>query len=77
MERRNWPKFGDAANEEAGSHLTMVSTEEILLERTRAPGKFSPSDDDDDSGDFCLLRFVGLLVRIEFGVKIINLCTLI
>ncbi|AEE75042.1 eukaryotic translation initiation factor 3G1 [Arabidopsis thaliana] len=38
MERRNWPKFGDAANEEAGSHLTMVSTEEILLERPRAPG---------------------------------------
>jgi translation initiation factor 3 subunit G len=37
-ERRNWPKFGDAANEEAGSHLTMVSTEEILMERPRAPG---------------------------------------
>ena len=78
MERRNWPKFGDAANEEAGSHLTMVSTEEILLERPRAPGKFSPSDDDDnDSGDFCLLRFVGLLLRIAFGFRITNLCTLI
>ncbi|CAE6076322.1 unnamed protein product [Arabidopsis arenosa] len=25
MERRNWPKFGDAANEEAGSHLVVVS----------------------------------------------------
>lgn len=46
MERRNWTKFGDAANEDAGSHLTMVSTEEILLERPRAPGKLFLSDDD-------------------------------
>ncbi|CAN7002043.1 eukaryotic translation initiation factor 3 subunit G [Brassica rapa] len=38
MERRSWPKFGDAANEDAGSNLTMVSTEEIVLERPRAPG---------------------------------------
>ncbi|KFK38503.1 hypothetical protein AALP_AA3G121500 [Arabis alpina] len=38
MERRSWAKFGDAVNEEAGSHLTMVSTEEILLERPKAPG---------------------------------------
>ncbi|KAG1371743.1 putative eukaryotic translation initiation factor 3 subunit G [Cocos nucifera] len=37
LERRSWPKFGDAAREDAGSHLTMVSTEEILLERPRAP----------------------------------------
>lgn len=57
-ERRNWPKFGDAANEDAGSHLTMVSTEEILMERPRAPGKFSFSYG--DSAQFCLLRFVGL-----------------
>lgn len=69
MERRNWAKFGDAANEEAGSHLTMVSTEEILLERPRAPGILLISDDD-DSGDCCLLRFVGLWLRIEFGFKI-------
>jgi len=26
--------------------------------------------DDDDSDDFCLLRFVSLLFRIEFGYKI-------
>jgi translation initiation factor 3 subunit G len=37
MERSNWPKFGDAANEDDGS-LTMVSTEEIVMERPRAPG---------------------------------------
>jgi translation initiation factor 3 subunit G len=38
IERRQWPKFGDALKEDAGSRLTMVSTEEILLERPRAPG---------------------------------------
>lgn len=38
LERRNWAKFGDAVREDVGSRLTMVSTEEILLERPRAPG---------------------------------------
>ena len=38
IERRQWPKFGDAVKEDAGSRLTMVSTEEILLERPQAPG---------------------------------------
>lgn len=38
IERRSWPKFGDAAKEAAGSRLTMVSTEEILLDRTGATG---------------------------------------
>ncbi|XP_031286217.1 eukaryotic translation initiation factor 3 subunit G-like [Pistacia vera] len=38
IERRNWAKFGDAVREDVGSRLTMVSTEEILLERPRAPG---------------------------------------
>ncbi|KDP20089.1 hypothetical protein JCGZ_05858 [Jatropha curcas] len=38
VERRNWAKFGDAVHEDVGSRLTMVSTEEILLERPRAPG---------------------------------------
>ncbi|THU60596.1 hypothetical protein C4D60_Mb07t14440 [Musa balbisiana] len=38
LERRSWPKFGDAVHEDAGARLTMVSTEEILLERPRAPG---------------------------------------
>ncbi|XP_010242160.1 PREDICTED: eukaryotic translation initiation factor 3 subunit G-like [Nelumbo nucifera] len=38
VERRSWAKFGDAVHEELGSRLTMVSTEEILLERPRAPG---------------------------------------
>ncbi|KAL6652214.1 hypothetical protein ACP70R_011139 [Stipagrostis hirtigluma subsp. patula] len=39
VERRAWPKFGDAVKEDAGSSLTMVSTEEIVLERPRAPGR--------------------------------------
>ncbi|GMH12735.1 hypothetical protein Nepgr_014576 [Nepenthes gracilis] len=38
VERRSWDKFGDAVHEDVGSRLTMVSTEEILLERPRAPG---------------------------------------
>lgn len=38
IERRAWAKFGDAVHEDVGSRLTMVSTEEILLERPRAPG---------------------------------------
>jgi hypothetical protein len=45
-ERRSWHKFGDALREDIGSRLTMVSTEEILLERPRAPGSgeiISPS----------------------------------
>lgn len=41
IERRSWPKFGDAVREDVGSRLTMVSTEEILLERPRAPGNLS------------------------------------
>ena len=40
VERRSWAKFGDAVREDAGSRLTMVSTEEIQLERPRAPGSF-------------------------------------
>lgn len=40
VERRSWPKFGDAVREDVSSRLTMVSTEEILLERPRAPGSF-------------------------------------
>lgn len=38
VERRSWAKFGDAVHEDVGSRLTMVSTEEILIERPRAPG---------------------------------------
>lgn len=40
VERRSWPKFGDAVHEDVGARLTMVSTEEILLERPRPPGLF-------------------------------------
>ncbi|CAJ2675916.1 eukaryotic translation initiation factor 3 subunit G-A [Trifolium pratense] len=38
IERRSWPKFGDAVQEDVGARLTMVSTEEILLERPKAIG---------------------------------------
>ena len=38
VERRSWPKFGDAVHEDVGSRLTMVSTEEILLERPKPLG---------------------------------------
>jgi translation initiation factor 3 subunit G len=38
VERRSLPKFGDAVNEDVGSRLTMVSTEEIVLERPKLIG---------------------------------------
>ncbi|OVA00299.1 RNA recognition motif domain [Macleaya cordata] len=38
LERRSWPKFGDAVHDDINSKLTMVSTEEILLERPWPPG---------------------------------------
>ena len=41
MERRSWPKFGDAVQEDVGAKLTMVSTEEIIFERPRAPSTLS------------------------------------
>ncbi|CAL5025933.1 unnamed protein product [Urochloa decumbens] len=40
VERRSWTKFGDTVKgDDCGSRLTMVSTEEVLLERPRATGK--------------------------------------
>nr|ACJ85209.1 unknown [Medicago truncatula] len=38
VERREWSKFGDAVNEDVGSRLTAVSTEEIVLERPKPIG---------------------------------------
>ncbi|XP_030534536.1 eukaryotic translation initiation factor 3 subunit G [Rhodamnia argentea] len=49
VERRNWAKFGDAVHEDVGARLTMVSTEEILLERPRAPG--TKAEETKASGD--------------------------
>ncbi|KAG8072688.1 hypothetical protein GUJ93_ZPchr0006g45168 [Zizania palustris] len=49
LERRAWPKFGDAVHEDVGARLTMVSTEEILLERPRDPG--SKAEEPSASGD--------------------------
>lgn len=45
VERRSWPKFGDAVHEDVGSRLTMVSTEEIVLERPKPLGSLSLSLD--------------------------------
>ncbi|KAL9278583.1 putative transcription factor interactor and regulator CCHC(Zn) family [Arabidopsis thaliana] len=49
VERRSWNKFGDAAHEESSSYLTMRSTEDIILERIRAPG--SNAEQSTVSGD--------------------------
>ncbi|KAL3518140.1 hypothetical protein ACH5RR_020729 [Cinchona calisaya] len=38
VDRLSWPKFGDTVHEDVGSLLTTASTEEIILERPRAPG---------------------------------------
>ncbi|KAF9589319.1 hypothetical protein IFM89_022646 [Coptis chinensis] len=50
IQRRSWDKFGEAANKnEIGSRLTMVSNEEIILERPRTPG--SKPDEGKSAGD--------------------------
>eukprot|EP00252_Welwitschia_mirabilis_P002445 TRINITY_DN1239_c0_g1_i1.p1 TRINITY_DN1239_c0_g1~~TRINITY_DN1239_c0_g1_i1.p1 ORF type:complete len:303 (-),score=42.07 TRINITY_DN1239_c0_g1_i1:101-1009(-) len=49
LERREWRKFGDAVNESENKHLTMISTEEIRLERPRPPG--SQQEDVKAAGD--------------------------
>ncbi|CAI9269867.1 unnamed protein product [Lactuca saligna] len=49
MERRSWPKFGDAVQEDVTAKLTMVSTEEIIFERLRAPG--TKVEDSNAAGD--------------------------
>ncbi|KAF8651873.1 hypothetical protein HU200_063121 [Digitaria exilis] len=50
VERRSWTRFGDAVKVgDDGSRLTMVSTEEVLLERPRAPGK--QAEEPTTSGD--------------------------
>ncbi|WVZ73351.1 hypothetical protein U9M48_021667 [Paspalum notatum var. saurae] len=51
IERRAWAKFGDAATEVAGSRLTMVSTEEIILDRTSRDSSSSGSKNDEASND--------------------------
>ncbi|OMO53021.1 hypothetical protein CCACVL1_28940 [Corchorus capsularis] len=38
-ERRSWAKFGDAVDEDVGSRLTVVSTEDVFLERPRVAGE--------------------------------------
>ncbi|KAI4323882.1 hypothetical protein L6164_023456 [Bauhinia variegata] len=43
LEKRSWAKFGDAVHEDVDSRLTMVSIEEILLERPRPPAVILPS----------------------------------
>jgi hypothetical protein len=71
IERRSWPKFGDAAREAAGSRLTMACTEEILFDRTRATGRrcsilfFLPTD---SALSVHLFRFVCSVVdTIDLG----------
>ncbi|OMO59730.1 hypothetical protein COLO4_34086 [Corchorus olitorius] len=39
VERRSWAKFGDAVDEDVGSRLTVVSTEDVHLERPRVAGE--------------------------------------
>ncbi|CAL1374168.1 unnamed protein product [Linum trigynum] len=49
VERRSWAKFGDGVHEDVGARLTMVSTEEIRLERPKAPG--SKEEESKTAGD--------------------------
>ncbi|KAL7265367.1 hypothetical protein ACSBR1_003188 [Camellia fascicularis] len=49
VERRSWAKLGDAVNDDVNSRLTMVSTEEIVLERRSASG--GKAEESSTSGD--------------------------
>ncbi|KAK3034233.1 hypothetical protein RJ639_032168 [Escallonia herrerae] len=49
LERRSWAKFGDAAEEDDGARRTMVSTEEIVLEKRRPLG--SKAEESSTPGD--------------------------
>ncbi|XP_023759053.1 uncharacterized protein LOC111907490 [Lactuca sativa] len=64
VERRSWLKFGDAVHEDVGARLTMVSTEEIIFERPKAPGQ----EDTNASGD-PLTRGAVLIVCRSCGKK--------
>ncbi|XP_058753922.1 uncharacterized protein LOC131627111 [Vicia villosa] len=50
VERRSWPKFGDAVREDVGARLTMVSTEEIVLERPKSLGSSKEDAKNSDPG---------------------------
>ncbi|KAK3143963.1 hypothetical protein QOZ80_4AG0307170 [Eleusine coracana subsp. coracana] len=63
LERRSWPKFGDAVKEDAAARLTMVSTEEIVLERPRAAG--SKAEEPTTSAD---------TLRVGNGTGVLMLC---
>ncbi|CAI9099303.1 OLC1v1036098C1 [Oldenlandia corymbosa var. corymbosa] len=67
VERRSWSKFGDAVHEDVGARLTMVSTEEILLERPRAPG--SKQEESNAPGDLLPKGGAVLMVCRTCGKK--------
>lgn len=58
IQRRSWPKFGDAVYDEASSRLTTVSTEEIFLQR--------PSSVKGCNFFLFLLFFLLLLLTLRF-----------
>lgn len=67
VERRSWPKFGDAVHEDVGARLTMVSTEEILLERPKPLGIETPS-----LPLFSLIGISRVCSRIDFFKTLIS-----
>ncbi|WVZ86756.1 hypothetical protein U9M48_033492 [Paspalum notatum var. saurae] len=70
VERRSWTKFGDASEcGDAGSHLTMVSTEEVHLERPRAPGKRADEPTCGDPLDMATPKSTLLMVCRTCGKK--------
>ncbi|XP_058215214.1 uncharacterized protein LOC131326442 [Rhododendron vialii] len=69
VERRGWAKFGDAVDEDVGSRLTMVSREEIVLERRRDSGE--KAEEAKSSGDSLaqLGKGAALMVCRSCGMK--------
>lgn len=67
--RRGIKKFGDAVGQNASDNLTVVSIEEIFLERTKAAGGAAVSKQEDKSSELASLGNASLIVCRTCGKK--------
>ncbi|CAM6129793.1 unnamed protein product [Calypogeia fissa] len=68
IRRRSLKKFGDALGQNASENLTVVSTEEIFLERTRPAGQSGPKQEE-KGADLASLGNASLIVCRTCGKK--------
>ncbi|KAJ7548588.1 hypothetical protein O6H91_07G018200 [Diphasiastrum complanatum] len=69
LRRRQLKKFGDAVGQNSSDNLTVVSTEEIFLERARPAGQTGSSKQDDKGSDLATLGNASLIVCRTCGKK--------